>query len=187
LILEALKKLEREKRTPERGFLVTTSVAWPSRGRLSAAYVLGGLALAAAGALGAWLVLGGSRPRPVAVAPAPPVPSTLPAPPATTLAALAPAPVRLPPSPSPRPFAPAVVEPRRARAPAEPENLPTPEPTPDSELRLEAVSRRDGQPVAVLSGRLVHEGDAFDNVRVLRIGETEVELEVDGQRRVLRF
>jgi hypothetical protein len=80
-----------------------------------------------------------------------------------------------------------LVEPRRARATAEPENVPTPEPTPDSELRLEAVSRRDGQPVAVLSGRLVHEGDAFDNVRVLRIGETEVELEVDGQRRVLSF
>jgi hypothetical protein len=41
--------------------------------------------------------------------------------------------------------------------------------------------------VAVLSGRLVYEGDAFDNVRVVRIGEAEVEVEVDGQRRVLGF
>ena len=80
-----------------------------------------------------------------------------------------------------------MAEPRVVSTPAEPENAPSPEPSPDTELRLEAVSRRDGRPIAVISGRLVHEGDAFDNVRVLRIGETEVELEVDGQRRVLGF
>jgi hypothetical protein len=74
---------------------------------------------------------------------------------------------------------------RRDEAP--PTEAPSPRPSADLELRLEAVSQRDGQPVAVLSGRLVHEGDAFDNVRVIRIGEAEVEIEVDGRRRVLSF
>jgi hypothetical protein len=39
----------------------------------------------------------------------------------------------------------------------------------------------------VIDGRLVHEGDSVDGVRVLRIGETEVEVEVHGRRRMLRF
>ena len=59
-------------------------------------------------------------------------------------------------------------------------------PAPD-DLRLNAISQRDGQPVALVNDRLVREGDSFDGVRVLRIGEAEVEVEVRGQRRVLRF
>ncbi|MFI4942881.1 MAG: hypothetical protein ACHP85_06440, partial [Burkholderiales bacterium] len=55
------------------------------------------------------------------------------------------------------------------------------------ELRLSAISRRDGKPVALINDRLVFEGDSFDGVRVIRIGEAEVEVEVKGQRRVLRF
>ena len=35
--------------------------------------------------------------------------------------------------------------------------------------------------------RLVFEGDSFDGIKVLRIGEAEVEVEIRGQRRVLRF
>jgi hypothetical protein len=58
---------------------------------------------------------------------------------------------------------------------------------PPGELRLNAVSRRDGRPVALINDRLVFEGDSFDGVRVIRIGEAEVEVEVKGQRQVLRF
>jgi hypothetical protein len=46
---------------------------------------------------------------------------------------------------------------------------------------------QDGHPVAVLNDRIVREGDSFEGVRVLRIGETEVEIEVKGERRVIRF
>jgi hypothetical protein len=55
------------------------------------------------------------------------------------------------------------------------------------ELRLNAISQRDGRPVALINDRLVFEGDSFDGIKVLRIGETEVELEVRGERRLLRF
>ena len=41
--------------------------------------------------------------------------------------------------------------------------------------------------MALINERLVFEGDSFDGVRVLRIGEAEVEVEVHGTRRVLRF
>ena len=41
--------------------------------------------------------------------------------------------------------------------------------------------------MALVNDRLVFEGDSFDGVRILRIGEAEVEVEVRGQRRVLRF
>jgi len=54
-------------------------------------------------------------------------------------------------------------------------------------LRLTAISQRDGKPVALINDRLVFEGDSFDGIRVVRIGETEVEIEIKGQRRVLRF
>lgn len=63
-----------------------------------------------------------------------------------------------------------------------------PPPTPPpGELRLNAISQRDGRPVALINDRLVFEGDSFDGVRVIRIGEAEVEVEVKGERRVLRF
>jgi hypothetical protein len=194
LILEALKKLEREKKTPERGFLVTTRAAWPSPGARPLAYVLAGLALAGVGAFGTWVVLDGShRPR-QAAAPAAPPPTTLraslaPASPAAPPPTLLPSPAGEPPtSPGRAPASRPSPEPRRPVATRSPvaEDVP-PEPAGPAELRLEAVSRRDGQPIAVLSGHLVHEGDAFDNVRVIRIGDTEVEIEVDGQRRVLSF
>ena len=41
--------------------------------------------------------------------------------------------------------------------------------------------------MAILNERLVREGDVFDGIRVIRIGETEVEVEVGGKRRVIRF
>jgi hypothetical protein len=81
-----------------------------------------------------------------------------------------------------------------------PEGLPAQDDDPDTtpvpshavapgadELHLNAISRRDGRPVALINDRLVFEGDGFDGVKVLRIGEAEVEVEVRGRRRVLRF
>jgi len=55
------------------------------------------------------------------------------------------------------------------------------------ELRLAAISERDGQPVALVNDRLVREGDSFDGVLIVRIGEAEVEVEFRGVRHVLRF
>jgi hypothetical protein len=54
-------------------------------------------------------------------------------------------------------------------------------------LVLEAISQRDGRPIALVSDHLVREGDAFDGVTIVRIGEAEVEVEWRGQRQVLRF
>jgi hypothetical protein len=70
-----------------------------------------------------------------------------------------------------------------------PVEAPASEPAPagGEDLRLNAISQRDGRPVALINDRLVFEGDAFEGVKVLRIGEAEVEVEVRGQRRVLRF
>ena len=99
------------------------------------------------------------------------------------------------PSPtSPRPAATATppvasVEPLvRAPEPLRPPPRPAAvKPAPGTDLQLQAIGERDGKPVAVLSNRLVHEGDAFDGVTVVRIGADEVEIEVRGRRRVLRF
>jgi hypothetical protein len=54
-------------------------------------------------------------------------------------------------------------------------------------LVLQAITTRDGQPVALINDRLLREGDAFDGVRIVRIGEAEVEVEARGVRTVLRF
>ena len=84
---------------------------------------------------------------------------------------------------------PASAEPAPERisvAPAAQAEEPAPTPRPDG-LRLTAISQRDGRPVALINDRLVFEGDSFDGVRVIRIGESEVEVEVRGERRVLRF
>jgi hypothetical protein len=58
---------------------------------------------------------------------------------------------------------------------------------PTSDFELQAISAQNGQPVAVLNDRLVREGDSFDGVRVLRIGADEVEIEVAGRRRIVKF
>ena len=52
---------------------------------------------------------------------------------------------------------------------------------------LNAISEQAGVPIAVVNDRVVREGDAFDGIRVLHIRATEVEVEVDGARRTLRF
>ena len=48
---------------------------------------------------------------------------------------------------------------------------------------------RDDGPVAIVSGRIVREGDVFDGIAVVRIGDAEVELLIQAEDRtlVLRF
>ena len=178
LILEALRKLERDKDAPERGFVVMTHVPWARGGSPSRLAGIGALALAVAvGALA------------VALWPRHPKPSG-PETKAVTIDRPS-----LSPSVSPPPFearALAIESVRRSGPTVMPSSAvasATPKPTAASpaELKLNAISQQDGKPVAILNDRLVREGDVFDGVHVIRIGETDVEVEVKGQRRVLTF
>jgi hypothetical protein len=165
LILEALKKLERDKHTPDRGFVVMAPVTWPSAVTPRVAAALPLILVTAAAGAGAYLALTRAAERP-----APPaVPVVVAAPPPVVDAARAPAPAA-----APRPRAASRAAALSTAASAEP-------------LELQAISQRDGKPVAVLNGRVVGEGDGFDDVRVIRIGASEVEIEVRGKRRVLQF
>jgi hypothetical protein len=131
------------------------------------------LAAGAAAASALWLVWRGrarEEPRaPLGSAAAPPATAPRPAATATPPAASVEPLVRAPESLRPPPRSAAV------------------KPAPGMGLQLQAIGERDGKPVAILSNRLVHEGDAFDGVTVVRIGADEVEIEVRGRRRVLRF
>jgi hypothetical protein len=201
LILDALKKVEREKDAREPGVLVVGSVPWGARTR---SYRPLALALAGAGlaALLAWAVWPRDRaPRPATV-PSSSDSSPAPAPTPKTAA------VRALTAPSPAPAV-SPPEPRRLSVPssaAEPAEVPSPDralttddspasaplppaaiPAAKDDLRLNAISQRDGRPLALINDRLVFEGDSFDGVKILRIGEAEVEVEVRGKRRVLRF
>jgi hypothetical protein len=183
LILEALKKLEREKQAGERGLVVLSHLPWvgaqSGRGGLVAASVaLLALILVVLGAVGIrqWRAatptaqgpLPGTTPT---AAPrersAPPVGPPTDAPALTSGSPIAPPPARPFPVAAPTPLPDAPVAP--------------------GEIRLNAISVRDGHPVAILNDRLVREGDSFDGIQVLRIGEAEVEVEVNGVRRMLRF
>jgi hypothetical protein len=183
LILEALKKLEREKQAPDRGFLVLAHVPWAvgPRGRSRWLLLFGAVGLVVAGgaALG---LLWGRRPPPTEPATTPEAAAAEPSPPpASNLPAVVPsASVASAPAPSPR----------SPNPPARALEVPSPSPAadmPEVELRLNAISRQDGHPVAILNDRLVREGDVFDGIRVVRILETEVEVEVNGERRLVRF
>ncbi len=228
LILDALRKLEREKDAREPAVLVVGSVPWGGTSR-ARRLVLGAgaaLALALAVLLGWMLRRSPAAPATPAVDPprvasparaASPSPALagpfglrLPAPPPPVVTTLVAPPIRLS-----RPL-PSAGRPRAVEATAAPAPLPPPagfaEPSASTtvpvavsasaseaapaegpaaatsgDLRLNAISQRDGRPVALINDRLLFEGDSFDGVRVLRIGEAEVELEVKGQRRVLRF
>jgi hypothetical protein len=58
---------------------------------------------------------------------------------------------------------------------------------PPGEPRLQAIAERDGRRVAMIDDRMLYEGDRSGDLLVIRIGEDEVEVEVKGQRRTLRF
>ncbi len=197
LILDALKKLDREKNASDPGVLVVGSVPWEGvrRHRL-VAIVLVVLAIPAIAMGVYWLAQSRLRPAvstvpaqadPAPLAAVPSRPAPQPGVPAGAT------PVVSPPAPR-RLELPVAIEQRRPAAPAtatEPIDVPAAEvaePSPRRhELQLNAISGRDGQPVAVISGRLVREGDSWDGVTVLHISETEVEIEVAGERRTLRF
>jgi cell division septation protein DedD len=216
LILEALRKLEREKEPKERGQLVVGVEAWPSgsqRPRALGLFALG-LAVGTAAVL-LWL----RRPAAVVNAPTSSVPAvSAPAAVATPAAsALAPlndaSPVRnrmaATPESMPAPTArPAPVEPTATPAAGpRPEAMmasttpaPAATPTPASgapaaagpaaaepKFVLQAISEREGRPIAILNERFVREGDSLDGATVVRIGADEVELLVRGRRVVVKF
>jgi hypothetical protein len=186
LILEALKKLEREKQSPDRGgFLVLGATSWPSapsRGhRLALTIVAGALCALVAGALAWRSRQSATAPNAAIAEPRPGVGAI-----ATPGAPFAASPWRPSISEATTPNAVRVEEaavlPERG-APREPEaaapGAPPLSATPASarpapvRFQLQAISRRDGRAVAVLNDRLVYEGDSFDGATVIRIGEAE--------------
>ena len=221
LILEALKKLEREKQSPDRGFLVMAHVPWARRRQ--------GGALAGPGSGGSLLAILAAAlavvffPRGTCAGAAPPESGPR-APrgdgPGNPLASpgrrstARPSASELEPRPS---AASPISAPRPAGAPSprgapqscrslgratpgrgsafhggrgnarRPGTAPREGGTRGPRLGLNAISRRDGHPVAILNERLVREGDIFDGILVVRIGEAEVEVEVGGKRRIVRF
>ena len=243
LILDALKKVEREEAAGKPGVVVVGSVPWgePSRSPRRSLLALGAVLALGLVALGTWWWLRPAGSGASSAATAPParptgspatvaatasaalpstgtgrLPAAEPSPVAVSpSAALTPPPIALAPAPvHPRPVAPAAgsgpaaalerppaaatprippgpaassggavtLPPAAAGRPAAPDR-----PTPMPELRLSAISVRDGQPVAIVNDRIVREGDDFDGVRVVHIGEVEVEVEFRGRRHVLRF
>ena len=171
LVLEALRKLDREKGRDERGFVVMAAAPWPSRAaRRHPLWAAVGLAAVAAAATA--FLMRGTRPSP---------------PPATATAAA----VKSSLPPALMPSAPAAtLAPRRAAntAIAAPIRRATPAASPSAAaLRLQAVSERDGQPIAIINDRLVRVGDEVEGQRVLAIRADEVDLEVQGRRTTLRF
>jgi cell division septation protein DedD len=199
LILDALKKLERDKEAREPHVLVVGSVPWGTRARSRLPLVAAAVGVVVVGLLAVMLWLRNTAPRPATVAPSPGGPS-----PAPSAAA---APIASPPAPAAPSAAPAAApEPRRPSLPSGRPEADHAKPAEDTEspagpateagapkapgteeLRLTAISRRNGRPVALINDRLLFEGDGFDGVKVLRIGEDEVEVEVRGVKKVLRF
>jgi hypothetical protein len=195
LILDALRKLQREKDAPDPGVLVVGPVPWGREGRRGRPVLLGGLALVAGvAAVVAWLFLR-SGPEPSAAVEAgpevvsSPTPEAGPIPNAPSPAAEG-SPAALPaPPPERRIELPGSTEaPPTASAPGEAARPSRGSGRLEAEdLHLNAVSQKDGRPVALINDRLVFEGDSFDGVRVVRIGEAEVEVEIRGRRHVLHF
>jgi hypothetical protein len=175
LVLEALKKLDREKGRDERGFVVMAAAPWPTRvARRWPAWAA--LGLAVAGGVVALLAVRAQR------TPAP-VTATSSAPAAAASIAAVPAPAtgigRSSAAEAPRRIAP--------RAATSGPAAPAASPAPHAVLRLQAVSERDGQPIAIVNDRLVRVGDEVEGMRVLAIRATEVDVEIKGHRTTLRF
>ena len=220
-ILDALKKLEREKETRESGVVMVGPVQWggPERARSGRRLAVSAAALVALVTAATWWLSS----RPVA---APTVPETSadasPAEPPAAPASMQPAPIaarsgrdvraghdepalaerpRTVTAPSPRgldlpgdrseeigaaPEA-SIIEDPPVRTEEAPLATLVPVASPPPKFRLTAISERDGEPIALLNDRLVREGDSFDGLRILSIGEPEIEIEVDGQRQTIGF
>jgi hypothetical protein len=228
-ILDALKKLEREKESARPGVVMVGPVAWGGRdrSRLGRRLAAGaGAVLVAVVALAGWWL--GSREAPPPgppeeLAPAPPaspagavppargVPSRAPRAPETTTPApatddaapgasrgtLEPPESALPPPAVDSPPVPELVEPPASGGgpgrdapgfvPLEDPPVVAEDEPPVPELRLTAISERDGEPIALLNDRLVREGDRVGDLVIIRIGNTDIEIEVNGERRVVGF
>jgi hypothetical protein len=182
LILEALKKLERDKPTDARGqdVVLLAPVRWPSRptrARWIAALLVLLLLAAAAGAV----LLIRSRPQPAQ--PDRPVVIARPQEPGASPAQASPVASAEPPTaPAPMGVRPPSTAPRRAALPSRA----TPTGSPAAFL-LTAIGEQDGHPVAVINDRMVRVGDALEGARIVRIGEGEVELEAGGRRFTVGF
>jgi hypothetical protein len=177
LVLEALRKLDREKGRDERGFVVTAAAPWPTRaeGRGPLWAALGAAGAVIVGLVAFWIS------RPALVVPVTPAPPAVAVPPS---AALEPAP------PSMVAAARATAIPRPFTAPAHatsPAARAAPSAPIDPGLHLQAISARDGQPIAIVNDHLVRVGDEFDGVRILAIRGMEVDVEVRGRRTTLHF
>ena len=197
LILDALKKLERDKGAREPNVLVVGSVPWGTRARSRLPLVSAGIAAVVVALVAVALWPRTRVPRPAATPLSTPAASALPSAAAGAPTA-APQPALAAPSASTAPAA------RRSSVPSAGPATPMAKPPEETEspgdagtarralpgseeLRLTAISERDGRPVALINDRLVFEGDGFEGVKVLRIRATEVEVEVRGVKRVLRF
>lgn len=179
LILEALKKLDREKKAPDRGFLVVGAVPWPAprpRPWLPALLMVAAGVAVGSALWFAWRARTHEE-TPKRSAPSSSIAVAAPGAAATPAAAVVAAP--------PTTLRPGAARIERLGVPATP--VPAAASEPGAGLVLQAISERDGKPIAVLNSRLVHEGDRFDGVTVIRIGADEVEIEVQGRRRTLRF
>jgi hypothetical protein len=208
LILEALKKVERDRQTHPRGFLVLGPPAWAPAGerawtRRTPLLVAAALAGGAVAALLLWPGRSREAARPADSPPAtrvaaadPSLAATDPSPAVPAPAAAAPPLAAAPPpalssAPGPEPATPPTRQPlvtwRPVRGTPRPPVQPTPAAAAVQALQLQAISNRDGQPVAVVSGQLVRVGDRIGGGTVVRIGAAEIEIETDGNRQVLKF
>ncbi|MCU0241415.1 MAG: hypothetical protein MUF51_03215 [Vicinamibacteria bacterium] len=189
LILEALKKIEREKEQPRGGTLVVAPATWaapPRRSRAPIAFLLVVATLAFIALAGLVLRMTDTRTRhsPTASPLAQPAAVVTPHAVGSTAPRLlddqtTPA---IPPAPTPeRASLPLSVIQPTPKVRTKPSNAVTPR------YRLNAISQQDGHPIALLNDRVVREGDVFDGARVVKIGETTVALEVDGQTLVVGF
>lgn len=209
LILEALKKLEREKERSTMPIITAGEAPWSgTRRRLPVwALGLGALGLVVLGAIGGASLLS-DRSSPASQRAQAAAAETVPAPP-IAIPSLAPpqaSAVTAKRPPSAAPARPAIVLPTprlRERTP-EPEPVspmpraPAATPRPPAakpaapvaaadEPRLQAISERDGRPIALISDQIYFEGDRIGDIRVIRIGVGEVEIELKKARRTLKF
>jgi hypothetical protein len=215
LILEALKKLERDKQVESRGgFLVMAARPWPSEGggRRTFAWLVVAViaALAIPGTLVTYFLVRGSGHAPAtatakSAAAAPAVPTAVPL--AASVPAAAPTAAYAPPPGANRSTsfeaAPMAAPPATARGADTQPRRPTPlavvpEPAAvapagaasaasGSRFHLTAISERDGKPMAIINERLLFVGDSLDDATVVRIGDSDVELKVAGKAVVITF
>jgi hypothetical protein len=52
---------------------------------------------------------------------------------------------------------------------------------------LQAITERDGRPLAMINDRMLREGDEIDGARLVKIGDTFVEIDYQGRRTALHF